>query len=183
MVFTTSTEAVVQRCSIKKGVLRNCEKLTGKHLCHRLCHRCFPVNFAKFLRTPFLQNTSGRLLLQAVQLGYFFAMYSLYICVKSFRNTLNLKKKWKLKFGANWNEINPKIWLHAGNLEQNIWNKQKQLPKVFYEKGVLRHFAKLTRKHLRQSLFLIKLQAEACSFIEKRDSDTDVFLESTCWVS
>ena len=25
----------------------------------RLWHRCFPVNFAKFLRTPFLQNTSG----------------------------------------------------------------------------------------------------------------------------
>ena len=30
----------------------------------RLWHRCFPVNLAKFLRTPFLQNTSGRLLLQ-----------------------------------------------------------------------------------------------------------------------
>ena len=29
----------------------------------RLWHRCFPVNFAKFLRTPFSQNTSGRLLL------------------------------------------------------------------------------------------------------------------------
>ena len=28
----------------------------------RLWHRCFPVNFVKFLRTPFLQNTSGRLL-------------------------------------------------------------------------------------------------------------------------
>ena len=28
-----------------------------------LWYRCFPVNFAKFLRTPFLQNTSGRLLL------------------------------------------------------------------------------------------------------------------------
>ena len=26
----------------------------------RLWHRCFPVNFAKFLRKPFLQNTSGR---------------------------------------------------------------------------------------------------------------------------
>ena len=24
----------------------------------RLCHRFFPVNFAKFLRTPFLQNNS-----------------------------------------------------------------------------------------------------------------------------
>ena len=29
----------------------------------RLWHRCFPVNFTKFLRTPFLQSTSGRLLL------------------------------------------------------------------------------------------------------------------------
>ena len=30
----------------------------------RLWHRSFPVIFAKFLRTPFLQNTSGRLLLK-----------------------------------------------------------------------------------------------------------------------
>ena len=61
----------------KKYVLRNFAKFTGKHLCQRLFlnkvaglrpatllkksfwHRCFPVNFAKFLRTPFLQNTSG----------------------------------------------------------------------------------------------------------------------------
>ena len=66
-----------QKCSIKKGVLRNFAKFTGKYLCQslffnkiaglgpatllkkRLWHRCFPVNFAKFLRTPFLQNTSG----------------------------------------------------------------------------------------------------------------------------
>ena len=66
---------------MKKGVLRNFTKFTGKYLCQslffnkvaglrpatllkkRLWHRCFPVNFAKFLRTPFLQNTSGRLLL------------------------------------------------------------------------------------------------------------------------
>ena len=32
-----------------------------------LGQRCFPVNFAKFLRTPFLQNTSERLLLQLVE--------------------------------------------------------------------------------------------------------------------
>ena len=61
----------------KKSNLRNFTKFTGKHLCQRLFfnkiadlrsatllkkklwHRCFPVNFAKFLRTPFLQNTSG----------------------------------------------------------------------------------------------------------------------------
>ena len=29
----------------------------------RLWHRCFPVNFVKFLKTLFLQNTSRRLLL------------------------------------------------------------------------------------------------------------------------
>ena len=69
-------------CSVNKGVLRNFAKFTGKHLCQcrffskvagrrpatllkkRLWHSCFPVNFAKFLRTPFSQNTSGRLLLK-----------------------------------------------------------------------------------------------------------------------
>ena len=43
----------------------------------RLRHRCFPVNFAKFLRTSFLQNTSGRLrlllfFLKNKELVYFF---------------------------------------------------------------------------------------------------------------
>ena len=32
----------------------------------KLWHRCFSVNFAKSLRTPFLQNNSGRLLLTQV---------------------------------------------------------------------------------------------------------------------
>ena len=63
-----------QRCPMKKVVLRIFAKFTGKHLYQslgpatllkkRLWHRCFPVNFAKFLRTPFLQTTSGRLLLE-----------------------------------------------------------------------------------------------------------------------
>ena len=46
-----NSEAVVRRCSIKKAFLTLLEK--------SLWHRCFPVNFAKFLRTPFLQNSSG----------------------------------------------------------------------------------------------------------------------------
>ena len=67
----------------KKGVLRNFANSTGKHLCQslffskvarlrpapllkkRFWHMCFPVNFVKFLRTPFLQNTSGRLFLSS----------------------------------------------------------------------------------------------------------------------
>ena len=53
----------------KKGVFRNFTKFTGKHLCqrskdcnfikNRLRFSCFPLNFAKFLKTPFLQNTFG----------------------------------------------------------------------------------------------------------------------------
>ena len=62
---------------LQKGVLRNFAKFTGKHLClrpaallkMRLWHRCFPVNFVKFLRTPFLQNTSRRLLLYGFSLS------------------------------------------------------------------------------------------------------------------
>ena len=91
MWYQNSKEVVAQRCSIRKGVLKNFAKFTGKHLCQslffnkvagvkpatllkkRLWHRCFPVNFAKFLRTPFLQNTSGRLLLS-----------STYFCVHKF---------------------------------------------------------------------------------------------------
>ena len=63
----------------KKGVLKHFAKFLGKHLCQslflnkvacfraatllkkRLWRRCFYVNFVKFLRTPFLQNTSGQL--------------------------------------------------------------------------------------------------------------------------
>ena len=53
---------------LKVGVLKNFANFTGKHLwgpqaCNfikkRLQHRCFPVKLAKFLRTPFLKNTSG----------------------------------------------------------------------------------------------------------------------------
>ena len=56
---------------MQKGVLRNFTEFTVKHLCQslffnkvavlrpaiflkkRLWHRCFPVNFVKFLETPF----------------------------------------------------------------------------------------------------------------------------------
>ena len=33
----------------------------------RLWYRCFPVNFVKFPRTPYLQNASGRLLLEILK--------------------------------------------------------------------------------------------------------------------
>ena len=43
----------------------------------RLQHKCFPVNFAKFLRTNFSQNTSGRLLLYGIGLSQIFKLPSI----------------------------------------------------------------------------------------------------------
>ena len=66
---------------MKKGILENFAEFTGKHLCQslffnivvslspvtlfkkRLWHRCFPVNFAKFSRSPFFTEHLWRLLL------------------------------------------------------------------------------------------------------------------------
>ena len=63
--FTQSSKgATVVFC--KKGVLKNLAKFTGKCwlrpailLKKRIQHRCFPMNFAKFSKTPFPENTSG----------------------------------------------------------------------------------------------------------------------------
>ena len=77
MIMVTSSH---RGCSIKKAVLKNVAMFTGKHLCWnlflinnnnrsetllktRLQHRSFPVNFAKFLRSPILKNIYERLLL------------------------------------------------------------------------------------------------------------------------
>ena len=75
-------EAATNGVLIKKEFLRNFVKFTRKHLCRslffnkltaymlaillkkRIRHRRFLMNFAKFLITTFLQNTSGRLLLE-----------------------------------------------------------------------------------------------------------------------
>ena len=59
-----------QRRSMKKVFLEISQN-SQENTCARVSfllkkrpwHRCFLVNFAKFARTPFLQNTSGRLLL------------------------------------------------------------------------------------------------------------------------
>ena len=85
-----------RKCSVKKSVLRNFTKFTGKHLCQRLFfnkvaglrpanllkkslwRRCFLLNFAKFLRKPLSQNTFGRMLLTFV---LYFEVIFILICL------------------------------------------------------------------------------------------------------
>ena len=90
-----------RRCSTREGVLRDFAKFKGKDLCQslffnkatdlgpatllkkKLWRRCFPVSFAKFLITLFLQNTPRRLLLE-FQLFFYGDLYRrFYILVSS----------------------------------------------------------------------------------------------------
>ena len=112
------------RCSrpkvfCKEEVLENFAKFTLRHLCQtlflnkvaglrpatllkkRLSHRWFPVNFAKFPRTPFLKNTSGGCFwifkltkMVLFSKGPFYA----FLCVFMrfvYKNVLFLKKVWR----------------------------------------------------------------------------------------
>ena len=68
-----------QRCSVKKGVLRNFTKFTGKHLyqslSRRFWHRFFPVNVVKFLRIAFYIEHLWWLLFDKTQIDAFFIWY------------------------------------------------------------------------------------------------------------
>ena len=71
------------------------------------------------------------------------------------------------------------------NLEKPGTSYGSSRPDVFFEKGVLRNFAKFTRKHLCQRLFFNKvagLRPKACNFI-KKESPAQVFSCEFCEIS
>ena len=99
----------------KKAVLSNFAKFTGKYLYQSLFfnkvadfslwketlwHRSFHVNFVKFLRTPFLQNTSGRLLLSFWEDRSFHYKVPFSLSFISLKKTLQWAKSWKKRFHA-----------------------------------------------------------------------------------
>ena len=106
-------------CSVRRGVLRNFAKFTRKHMCQapffkkccrqktcnfikkRLRHMCFPLNFAKFLRTPFSQNTSGQLFLCDLLLLLSSFIKTLTVTYHVYtRYKLNLIKQWYVTLWA-----------------------------------------------------------------------------------
>ena len=71
--YFESIEVVVPRCSVKKAFLEISQN-SQENACarvsflkKRLWHRCFPVNFAKFLRTTFLTEHPRWLLLNQIK--------------------------------------------------------------------------------------------------------------------
>ena len=71
-------------------------------------------------------------------------------------------------------------WQKKRSKEHMGWSVQKQPPEVFYKKAVLKNSAIFTGKHLRWSLFLMKLQAFSPATLLKRDSSTGFFSCEFC---
>ena len=70
ILFENTSRKKPQKEFYKKVVPKNFAKFKGKDLCRSLKKiptQLFPVNFGKFSGIPFLQDTSGRLLLSKDQ--------------------------------------------------------------------------------------------------------------------
>ena len=113
----------------------------------RLQHRCFPVNIANFLKTPVLKNICEWLLLLIV----IFSQENNYMqrCFDLSEPKLHKKLSCVMLIHSPQTTFHRKIiynfvWIYLGRSSR---------PQVFCNKGVLRNIAKLTGKHLCQSLF------------------------------
>ena len=122
-----------RKCSVSKGVLKNFANFTGKHMCwtlflkKRLQHRCFPVKFAKLLRTLVLKNTSEQLLLAASWLKGGFSLRHISWLFRLLKLTtswyiiawINLLYEYGLYSGFNANiavKISNVKWSHLGQI-------------------------------------------------------------------
>ena len=61
-VFLEISQNLQENACARDSFLIKMQARFATLLTNSLWYRCFPMNFVKFIRTPFLQNTSGRLL-------------------------------------------------------------------------------------------------------------------------
>ena len=110
---------------LKLGVLKSFAKFTKIHLCQRLWHRSFSVNFVKFLRTflfcsvslpfDFLLSISFRLMCLLALENILWISWKLKTCVLS-PLTPFFKRTWIWRFTL---EI---FWWVVGVLWRTIWS-------------------------------------------------------------
>ena len=99
-----------------------CNKVTGlRPFNFQLWHRCFPVNFAKFQRKPFLQNTSGWVFFLIGILTILLPLILRHILRKSF-------SKW-LKRNIY---IAPNALLNLLRYHKELWKTKKKKIVLFY---------------------------------------------------
>ena len=115
---------------MKKGLPKNFAKFTGKHLCQSLFfnkvailslattlkkrpwHRCFPVNFVKYLKHLFSQNTSSGCF-ENTKNHLKFAFYFMFTFSFKFSQT-------SLKLIKHENKFNRKVFPYRENSENRF---------------------------------------------------------------
>ena len=163
-------------------------KFTGKHLCQglrsatllkkSLWHRCFPVNFVKFLRTLFSKEHLWKLLLFILVVFKYIKKWIVqkvmgvltqfrlnYMLQCRFRRCSKIENKFEFI-------VEVKIW--CLRLVLSVFRSIHQRCSI--KKVVLKNVAIFIGKHLSWSLFLIKLQAIRPETLLKRDSNTVIFM-------
>ena len=98
----------------------------------RLWHRCFPGNFTKFLRTPFLQNTSGWLFLMLVAFKIKFSKQSKITFLLRYLSLIFLTSQQLFFFIFNTLKVNKSVhiasrayrfcWQYAVILVRKTWS-------------------------------------------------------------
>ena len=117
----------------------------------RFQHRCFPVNIAKFLKTPTLKNICERLLL----LIAIFSQENNHM-----QRCFDLPEpKLHQKLTCVMLVHSPQTTFHRTIIYNFVWIYlgRSSRPDVFCKKGDLKNVAKLTGKHLCQSIFFNKV--------------------------
>ena len=97
-------------------------------------------------------------------------------CNKSFKQVLSFKSDISFIYTSD------STFFTYLKFEASFWNSRSRRPEVFCKNGVLRNFAKFTRKHLCQRLFFNKVAAEACNF-NKKETMPQVFSCEFCETS
>ena len=118
----------------------------------RLCHRYFPVNFAKFLKTPFLQDTSWRLLLWIASAGVIYHgkcnYYVLINCARHSVRRKSIQNHFKIfNFLLIWDK---NLWSRTGwPVAKPSNNQQHSTPELPYSSTVesKTHLGNFARVH------------------------------------
>ena len=128
-----------------------------------LQHRCFPVKFAKFLRTAISKsNTCERLLWLLTHfkpLVFFYAPINTKKTLKFPHVFRGLRKKLMA-----WNGLIFNLWKELRHRFDSNWfgkslkNRSSVYRSFFFGKGILKNFGRFSGKYLYRSLFLIKFQ-------------------------
>ena len=159
-----TTRSSHQSCSVRKGVLRNFAKFTWKYLRQvlfynkvagpepgtllkkRLWHICFPMNFAKFQRTPFHRT-------------------SLNDCFSTIQHFLAENPVFFFVF----EKMSCSISMFLVMLLAHVGKRSNSRSQMFSKTGVLKNLAIFTGKNLCwRSLFLIKFQDWRPTFLFKK---------------